>query len=917
MGFFSDFTDDVLGIDPNAGGIYRIFDDVLGIDPNGGGIFSLLGAVGIESNAQDVYGYVDDLLGKGITSISRDYLGVPIEIDVELLASSKDPKVAINLDTGEFQIFEYDTPPVFDPSQYLASHGDLISAFGYDLEAATTHYQNYGIKEGRAIDLFNEAQYLASHGDLINAFGYDLKEATRHYIVYGVYEGRRTDLFDPVQYLENYDDLQAAFGNDLGLATKHYIEYGFSDGRVWTSLSDSEGQENDINQQKLIIDNVTFSSAGQNSWGTGDSIQTGFDWEPFSPIEWDYTDKLEFGFLEVGGGTSGDFHFRTGYEVDSGTIDSELPFEVVLKVPNQVAIDESITISTDYNLLGDAWFSTTTPYIKGYFDLGLEFYLGAYITIDYEIDDYTFDIADLLGTDIDYSIDFEFDTRDKSYCDNFSDFADFNINTPEIDVDGVIKNTKKLSGSAEDIFLSTQISLEDLLIDYSGTLGEVWKNDFEIDLGIADIGFEWNLLDLDLIGDISLKTSYDLTFESITGQLFLEGENTATSVTLEDGTVSNIFTLGEDIQIDNLTSIDIGDNNQLDYDLKLDLLNPELTTKVDLIFDLDLDIAALEGSAWYDAGWFGDGSTDFGPLYNDSFEVAQGSINIYENNFALGGFDSVFIEGFNLNWSEPAGSSDLNNLDFNLQLTQDAPVSGTELQGQTQNELFGYDTPPAPHGDLILDTGESQVVESSIIPISDACESQALTISSTAQANAVNEYLVGDWNGDGRDNIAVRRGNRILMDTNFDGLHNIEQSYGSGNSEDEYLVGDWNGDGRDNIAVRRGNRILMDTNFDGLHDIEQFYGNSGSDHEYLVGDWNGDGRDNIAIRQENLILMDTNFDGWHNIEQSYGSGNSEDEYLVGDWNGDGLDNIAVRRGNRILMDTNFDGWHNIEVFISS
>ena len=858
MGLFSDFTDEVLGIDPNGGGIYNVFDDVLGIDPNAGGIFSLIEAVGIESDAQDVYSYVDDLLGRGITSISRDYLGISIEIDVELLASPNVPKVAINFDTGEFEVFEYHTPPIFDPSQYLASHGDLINAFGYDLEAATTHYQNYGIKEGRATDSFNEAQFIASHGDLINAFGYDLKEATRYYIVYGIYEGRRTDLFDPVQYLENNSDLQAAFGNDLGLATKHYIEYGFSEGRVWTSPNDAEGQENDTNQQNLIVDNITFSSAGQNSWGTGDSTQISFDWEPFSPIEWDYTDKVEFGFVEVGGGTSGDVHFRTGYEIGSGTIDSELPFEVVIKAPNQVAIDDSITISTYYNLLDDAWFSTTTPYIKGYFDLGLEFYLGAYITIDYEIGDYTYDIANLLGTDIDYSVDFEFDTREQSYSDNFLDFAEFTINTPETDVDGLVRNSKKLSGSGEEIFLSTQMSLEDLLIDYLGTLGEVWKNDFDIDLGIAEAGFEWNLLDLDLIGDISLKTSYDLTFESITGQLFVEDDNTAASVTLEDGTVSDIFTLGEDIQIVNFTSIDIGDNNQLDYYLKLDLVNPELTTKVDLVFDLDLDIAALQGSAWYDAGWFGDDRKDFGPLYDDSFEVAQGSINIYENNFALGGFDSVFMEGLNLNWSNQAGSSDLTNLDLSLQLTQDASVSDTELEGQ--DELFESERPPIFDPSQYL---ESQAVESSILPIFDAVDSQTLTISSPDQANAVDEYLVGDWNGDGHDNIAIRQGNKILMDTNFDGLHDIEQSYGNGNSEDQYLVGDWNSDGRDNIAVRRGNKILMDINFDGLHDIEQSYGNGNSDDEYLVGDWNGDGLDNVAIRVGNRILMDNNFDGWH------------------------------------------------------
>lgn len=40
----------------------------------------------------------------------------------------------------------------------------------------------------------------------------------------------------------------------------------------------------------------------------------------------------------------------------------------------------------------------------------------------------------------------------------------------------------------------------------------------------------------------------------------------------------------------------------------------------------------------------------------------------------------------------------------------------------------------------------------------------------------------------------------------------------------QYLVGDWNGDGQDNIAVRRGHVIIMDYNFDGVGDQTQYYG---------------------------------------------------------------------------------------------
>lgn len=169
------------------------------------------------------------------------------------------------------------------------------------------------------------------------------------------------------------------------------------------------------------------------------------------------------------------------------------------------------------------------------------------------------------------------------------------------------------------------------------------------------------------------------------------------------------------------------------------------------------------------------------------------------------------------------------------------------------------------------------------------------------------QYLVGDWDGDGRDNLAVRRGNLILMDFNFDGEHDQAQFYGNGNSEDQYLVGDWNGDGRDNIAVRRGHVILMDYNFDGVHDQVQYYGLGNSEDQYLVGDWDGDGRDNVAVRRGHVVLMDYNFDGVGDQIQYYGLGSGEDQYLAGDWNGDGRDNLAVRRGHVVLMDFNFDG----------
>jgi hypothetical protein len=168
----------------------------------------------------------------------------------------------------------------------------------------------------------------------------------------------------------------------------------------------------------------------------------------------------------------------------------------------------------------------------------------------------------------------------------------------------------------------------------------------------------------------------------------------------------------------------------------------------------------------------------------------------------------------------------------------------------------------------------------------------------------VDQYLVGDWDGDGKKNLAVRVGACVFMDTNFDGVHDRQQCYGNGNSQ-QYLVGDWDGDGRDNLAVRSGNCVMMDFNFDGVHDRMQCYGN-GDSQQYLVGDWDGDGRDNLAVRSGACVAMDFNFDGTHERQQCYGNGDSQ-QYLVGDWDGDGRDNLAVRSGNCVVMDTNFDG----------
>ena len=121
----------------------------------------------------------------------------------------------------------------FQALNYIASNLDLISVLGNNIEAAKSHYINYGKSEGRTVDGFDEWGYLASNTDLITALGSNAINAIEHYISFGKSEGRSTNIFNAASYLNNYSDLANAFGNDHTLATKHYVESGFNEGRFF------------------------------------------------------------------------------------------------------------------------------------------------------------------------------------------------------------------------------------------------------------------------------------------------------------------------------------------------------------------------------------------------------------------------------------------------------------------------------------------------------------------------------------------------------------------------------------------------------------------------------------------------------------------------------------------------------------
>nr|WP_296461389.1 M23 family metallopeptidase [uncultured Acetatifactor sp.] len=137
---------------------------------------------------------------------------------------------------------------VFDEHYYADSYGDVKEAYGYDREALWNHFRNFGMKEGRNMNMFFDvAKYRAQYADLEAVFGDDWGAYLNHYLTYGAKEGRDTGTgFDALEYADRYADLKEAFGDDVLALWHHYQTYGSAeqrDGRdQWIIDAEREAQ---------------------------------------------------------------------------------------------------------------------------------------------------------------------------------------------------------------------------------------------------------------------------------------------------------------------------------------------------------------------------------------------------------------------------------------------------------------------------------------------------------------------------------------------------------------------------------------------------------------------------------------------------------------------------------------------------
>ena len=118
----------------------------------------------------------------------------------------------------------------------------------------------------------------------------------------------------------------------------------------------------------------------------------------------------------------------------------------------------------------------------------------------------------------------------------------------------------------------------------------------------------------------------------------------------------------------------------------------------------------------------------------------------------------------------------------------------------------------------------------------------------------VDTPMVGDWNGDGIDQIAVFRDGQWLLDSDGDGRWTErDQRAEYGQPGDQPIVGDFNGDEIDEIGVVRGNVWIIDSDGDQRitgNDKQIILSRPSQDSQPVVGDFDGDGIDEPGYYDE-------------------------------------------------------------------
>jgi hypothetical protein len=166
-----------------------------------------------------------------------------------------------------------------------------------------------------------------------------------------------------------------------------------------------------------------------------------------------------------------------------------------------------------------------------------------------------------------------------------------------------------------------------------------------------------------------------------------------------------------------------------------------------------------------------------------------------------------------------------------------------------------------------------------------------------------NSMVSGDFNGDGRPDLAATRfvGNSVVVLLgNGDGTMSVGATYPVGTKPYRLAAGDFNADGAPDLAVpsteTQGTVMILRGNGDGTFQHTGRYRVGKNAYSAAAGDLNGDGREDLAVTAVGSGLVRVflgNGDGTFQKKDDYPAGPTPSSVVVADFNRDRILDLAV------------------------
>jgi hypothetical protein len=161
--------------------------------------------------------------------------------------------------------------------------------------------------------------------------------------------------------------------------------------------------------------------------------------------------------------------------------------------------------------------------------------------------------------------------------------------------------------------------------------------------------------------------------------------------------------------------------------------------------------------------------------------------------------------------------------------------------------------------------------------------------------------VVGDWNGDGVDDIGSFNRNDATWSLRYGASEGLPDAgvFLFGKRGSLPVVGDWNGDGRDDVGVFDPGTATWSLRLgaSGGPATGGTFRFGGKGTLPVVGDWDGDGTDGIGVFNKSTTAWTIRHSASAGLADAgaFRFGTKSALPVVGDWNGDGTDGIGVYR----------------------